>query len=53
MAVPEKCGHEGKRQGNHDHNVMEDRHECLKIGEDQQMVGSDYNTRIANMELWE
>ena len=28
--------------------VMEDRHEFLKKGENKQMVGSDYNTRIAN-----
>ena len=28
--------------------VMEDRHKFLKKGEKKQMVGSDYNTRIAN-----
>ena len=28
--------------------VMEDRHEFLKKGENKQMVGLDYNTRIAN-----
>ena len=41
-------------QGNHDPTIMEDLHKCLKIEEDQQMVGLEYNTtRIKIMELWE
>ena len=42
VAVPVKSDHDGEhKEVNHDQMVMKDRHESLKRGEDQQMVGLD------------
>ena len=40
-------------QENPDSTIMEDLHKCLTFEEDEQMVGSEYNTRITITELCE
>ena len=41
------------RQGRHNPTIMEELHKSLKLEEDEQMVGLEYNTRIIIAELWE